>query len=285
MKLATWNVQGLRTKQEEVFLELQKMRIDVCVLTEVKRKGRGSEMVGDYVHIFSGVAKDDRARRGVAIAVHKNLKKNIRSWEEVDEQIIKLEMIKNGRHIVIIGVYAPSEDSDKITKDHFYNILSDTLSDIKDNKEIFILGDLNGRTGRENDDPVVGRYGEIVLNNNGQRLRSFCQSSSLKIMNGYFPHKDIHKFTWIQPTKGLRSIIDYVIQKQNSTLKTIDVRVYRSAECGSDHHMLVAKIFVNYRKTNTTTELKKREELDSAEDRRYNLRSNRSRCSFCIGDV
>ncbi|XP_044762035.1 craniofacial development protein 2-like [Coccinella septempunctata] len=207
------------------------MDVDICVLTEVKKKGRGNEIIGEYIHIYSGVPKDARAKRGVSIAVHKKLRKNIRSWEEVDEQIIKLEIFKNGRKIVIIGVYAPSEDSDRATKDHFYNQLFNTISDIEDNKEIFILGDLNGR--------MVGQYGETALNGNGQRLISFCQSSSLKIMNGYFAHKDIHRFTWIQATRGLRSIIDYVLQKQNSALKTMDVRVYRSAECGSDHHMVV----------------------------------------------
>ena len=49
--------------------------------------------------------------------------------------------------------------------------LSNTLSSIKDNNEIFILGDLTARTGREHNDPVVGQYGEATINDNGKRLR------------------------------------------------------------------------------------------------------------------
>ena len=128
---------------------------------------------------------------------------------------------------------------------------------------------LNGIT---HNDPVVRQYGEATINDNGKRLSDFCENSSLKIMNGYFPHKDIHKYTWIQPTKGLRSIIDYVIQKRNSTLRTIDVRVYRSAECGSDHHMVVAKVAINYRITNTAIQPEEREQLN-LDSRNYNLRS------------
>ena len=72
---------------------------------------------------------------------------------------------------------------------------------------------------------MVGRHGEICINNNGERLIEISQQFDLKIMNSFFAHKDIHKFTWYQHTKGQKSIIDYLILKQNSELKTLDVRV------------------------------------------------------------
>ena len=80
-------------------------------------------------------------------------------------------MTKNGRHIVIRGVYAPNDDTEKLIKYNLYDKLSNTLSSIKDNNKIFILGDLNERTGREHNDPVVRKYGEATINDNGKRLR------------------------------------------------------------------------------------------------------------------
>ncbi|XP_030763574.1 uncharacterized protein LOC115888129 [Sitophilus oryzae] len=74
-----------------------------------------------------------------------------------------------------------------------------------------------------------------------------CESLTLKIMNGFFPHKEVHKFTWVQRTRRLSSIIDYMILRQNSILKTNDVRVYRGIECGSDHYLLMAKVVIKYR--------------------------------------
>ena len=272
MKFATWNVQGLRTKQCEVFQELENMNIDICVLTETKKKGRGNETVGEYIHLYSGVPKDARAKRGVSIAVHKRNKKYIKSWEEIDEQIITMEMTRNGHQIVIVGLYAPNDDADAMLKDGFYERLTTVLAGIRDNKEIVILGDLNGRTGKENNSNVVGKYGEAVTNNNGIRLRQFCESMGLKIMNGYFPHKDIHKFTWVQSTKELRSIIDYVIQRQHSKLKTTDVKVHRGSECGSDHHLVIAKIIVNYRKVNTTVS-ENQQQLNDTSEHKYNIES------------
>lgn len=38
------------------------------------------------------------------------------------------------------------DDADKLIKEHFYEQLSYTLASIEGNKDIFILGDLNGPT-------------------------------------------------------------------------------------------------------------------------------------------
>ena len=37
----------------------------------------------------------------------------------------------------------------------------------------------------------------------------FLDPVLLTIMNGYFEHKDIHKYTWECRGRGLRTIIDY----------------------------------------------------------------------------
>jgi len=273
MRLGTWNIQGIRTKQTEVFKELKEKDIDICVLTETKKKGKGNEKIGDYIHFYSGVEKSARAKRGVSIAVHKKYERNIKCWEEIDEQIIKMEIEKNGERIVIVGVYAPSEDAEIGIKDDFYDKLSNEVLKIKTDKEIFILGDLNARVGQKEGSYVVGRYGEQKINDNGQRLIEMCEFLNFKIMNGFFQHKDIHKFTWVQPKKGLRSIIDYVLQQQKSRVKTEDVRVYRGAECGTDHHLVIATIRVNYRKNNSPDKKDTNEVQDEIKYDKYNLES------------
>lgn len=40
-----------------------------------------------------------------------------------------------------------------------------------------------------------------------------------KITNGFYRHKEVHKYTWIQQTRKLKSIIDYIVVKQNSSIK------------------------------------------------------------------
>lgn len=77
--------------------------------------------------------------------------------------------------------------------------------------------------------------------------KDLCEQYNLRIMNTFFAHKDIHKFTWHQHNRDLRSIIDYIIVKQNTALKIQDVRVKRGAVCGSDHHLVVSKVYAPYR--------------------------------------
>jgi len=82
MNYGTWNVQGIRGKMEEVASELGKLKIDVIGLTETKRKGTGSEIVGGCVHLYSGVCKDRRTERGVSILIKKKFKKGITNWKQ-----------------------------------------------------------------------------------------------------------------------------------------------------------------------------------------------------------
>jgi hypothetical protein len=75
------------------------------------------------------------------------------------------------------------------------------------------MGDMNGRTGSKTRDTVVGNFGEDMVSDNGERLIELCTQISLKIWNGFYNHKNIHKYTWEQHTKNLKTIIDYIITK------------------------------------------------------------------------
>jgi len=65
-----------------------------------------------------------------------------------------------------------------------------------------------------------------------------------------FKHKRIHQYTWHQDIQEPRSIIDYIIARQNSGLKFQDVRVFIGMTVGSDHYLMNAKILFSYEKNN-----------------------------------
>lgn len=71
MIFATLNAQGLSSKKQIIFLEMARRSFEVIVLSETKLKGYGEEVYHDYVHLWSGVPKDNRAKRGVLILIHK----------------------------------------------------------------------------------------------------------------------------------------------------------------------------------------------------------------------
>jgi hypothetical protein len=73
------------------------------------------------------------------------------------------------------------------------------------------LGDFNGHASIKVNNHVVVPYGETRINDNGERLIDLCESHNLRIRNGYFKHKMIHKYMWEQHTRKLKSAIDYII--------------------------------------------------------------------------
>lgn len=57
------------------------------MITETKRKGEGSENIREYD--YSGVPKDMRSQKGVAILVRKKLRKHITSSVAISKKLTK----------------------------------------------------------------------------------------------------------------------------------------------------------------------------------------------------
>ena len=173
--------------------------------------------------------------------------------------MLRLDMNIRGYKLTIIGIYAPNEDNGATVKDEFFANLNEEIVKSGSGRQLILMGDMNGRIGRKTGDTVVENFGEDRVNDNGERLIELCTQTSLKIRNGFFNHKSIHKYTWQQHTKNLKTIIYYVITKQDSKLKIQDVRAYRGPNCGTDHKLLVAKILLPYMcKLKTNTKRRKR---------------------------
>lgn len=269
--IGTWNVQGFKQKINEVIHEINRLNIDIAVITETKRKGQGSENIGEYDYFYSGVPKEKRAQQGVGILIRKKLRRLITTWEAISERLIKMNLTIRGKKITIIGVYAVNDDALVNIKDGFFEKLHSEIANIGRSREIIILGDLNSRTGKKQHNKVIGQYGEETINDNGNRLIALCEQNDMKITNGFFQHRDIHKYTWTQNTRGLKSIIDYTIIRQKTKLIVQDVRVYRGATCGSDHHLLKTKLTIGIDRARDLKEAAA--EIEKLTEKKYNLNS------------
>jgi exonuclease III len=112
-----------------------------------------------------------------------------------------------GYDVVIVTVYAPSDHAPDNVKEAFEIELTTILSRINSKKEIIIMGDMNSRVGKMKNGNVVDGHGEEDTNNNGEILIQIYKRFSLKIMNGYYSHKDIHKYPF--DTKHQTAPINY----------------------------------------------------------------------------
>jgi exonuclease III len=128
LNIGCWNVQGLSNKTDTIPLEVEKYNLDIIALSETKKKGCGEEVLGYYLHLWSGVEKGSRARAGVSILIHTKWKSKMINWRFIGERILLVELVTYGR--VVIGAYAPTNDTASVGKDTFWDTLRDILEDI-----------------------------------------------------------------------------------------------------------------------------------------------------------
>ena len=190
-------MRSMKNKEEEIGEEMKKYRLDILGVSETHLRGNGQREVGSMVMVYSGVV-EGRAKGGVAILISEQLSSCLKEWKCENERLMKVRMRIDGKWVTLIQAYAPTEDSEEGLKDSFYDSLEEMLARTPKNDQLVVMGDLNARVGRDSEawGGVIGRHGEETKTRSGQRLLSVCAANELVILNTFFQHKDIHKYTW-----------------------------------------------------------------------------------------
>lgn len=71
------------------FLFQKVHNIDICALSETKKKGKGNAKYQNYILFYSEVEKNSRAKAGVDILVHKKFENIIDEIEYLNQNIIR----------------------------------------------------------------------------------------------------------------------------------------------------------------------------------------------------
>ena len=124
---------------------------------------------------------------------------------------------------------------------------------------MIITGDMNAKVGNDNRhyEKVMGKHGVRIKNDNGEKLCEISNLNELVITGTLFPHKVIHKETWVSPNGTTRNQIDHVLINERFRNSVKDVRVFRSADVVSDHHLVCTIVKLRRRKTAQREEVRK----------------------------
>ena len=82
------------------------------------------------------------------------------------------------------------------------------------------MGDMNAKVGNNNNgyELAMGKNGLGTMNGNGERFADVCADNNLVIGGTVFPHKPIHKATWISPDHTTEKQIDHICKQEVQTL-------------------------------------------------------------------
>ncbi|XP_045474922.1 uncharacterized protein LOC123680850 [Harmonia axyridis] len=196
LRIGCWNVTSFNEKDQEILIEIKRHKVDICALSETKKKGKGNIKYEDYIFIYSGKGKHERATSGVGLMVHGKLEANIENVIYVNDRILQAIFKFQDTSIThIISVYSPDISKPSEEKDAFYEDLQRVLDGIPGKDEIMLLGDFNAR----------------------------------------------HSFTF-ENSRGQKSVIVVITNKNVHPSKILDVRVLSSANTITNHNLVLAKI-------------------------------------------
>jgi len=140
----------------------------------------------------------------------------------------------------MINFYAPTEDKHDDIKTAFY----DELEILYDSLPKIVLGDFNAKIGKETMyRPTIGKESlHRETNENGSMLVTFASNRNMVVSSTMFPHKNIHKQTWMSSCGRIGNQIEHVLVDNRIRSNIIDLRSMRGSSALSHHFLVRVKI-------------------------------------------
>ena len=87
------------------------------------------------------------------------------------------------------------------------------IDSVNEHDMLIATEDMNANVGNDNwaYESVMGKHGLGQRNDNGERLCDMCDINELVLTGTLFPHKTIHKATWVSPSGNTINQIDHVL--------------------------------------------------------------------------
>jgi hypothetical protein len=249
-RIGCWNVRTMFETGRATIIAAEMRRYNIAILgiTESRWTGTGQLRLqtGELV-LYSGLVTDNAPHQeGVAFMLSKEAQKALVSWNPVSSRIISAIFKTSVKRINmrIVLCYAPTNDAPDEDKNDFYEALEAAQLETRTTVIRIVMGDMNAKVGSDNTgyELVMGKHGLGEMNNNGRRLADFALEHDMVVGGTIFPHKAVHKATWISPDHHTENQIDHICISRTFRRSLRDVRVWRGADAASDHHLVIAKL-------------------------------------------
>ena len=270
MNIATWNVKAIWKdrdyKLDMLVQNINTLDISIVGISETHWDKNEEEM---FEHngfaIFQSCRQDGIHRQGVAIALRKELLPGVEAIDLIAPDMMSITVHTKDESYVIYQIYAPDSSHSDEEVDCFYDKLQQKIDQRPRKSRLILLGDFNAKVGTDYQDTmtdVVGKFGLGKTNDRGWKLLEFCAINNLVITNTLFNHSPMRRVTWVSPGGEYKNQIDYIIADRDLKGTFKNSRSYHSADIGSDHSLVMAKLNMNIPKFRRPTALPKRFDVE-----------------------
>jgi exodeoxyribonuclease III len=248
MKIATWNVNGIRARQAQVLEWIEQDRPDVICLQELKaareQVPESLFAMPDYWCYWHG----ERAYSGVGLHIRRDRIPKEPQFEHPDfdnETRIVVARIDN---LLIGSVYVPNGGKDFAAKMRFLEAMEHYAMDCQSQGlDLILCGDMNVTRTDQDVHPKERKLNVIGQRPDERELfeRVISNGKLIDIGRSLDPDND-QLFTWWPPWRGMRQKnigwrLDYILASQNLAGRITQCSVL--ARLGtSDHAPVVAEL-------------------------------------------
>ena len=153
-------------KLEVVKQEMARVNVHILGINELKWTGMGEFNSDDHYIYYCG--QESLRRSGVAILVNKRVQNAVLGCNLKNDRMISVRFQGKPFNIMVIQVYALTNNAEKAEVEQFYEDLQDLLELTPKKDVLFIIEDWNAKVGSQGTPGVTGKFGLGVQNEAGQ---------------------------------------------------------------------------------------------------------------------
>ena len=192
------------------WLKRQK-NINVVGVSSTKKRGSGIVDLDDGWKLFYSDADPSMsAHAGVGIFTSPQMSECVFDRIPLESRACMLKLKVKDWSLCLLQVYTPNTVGEYQA---FVDDVNYALQRVGSTESTILLGDFKAHLGTDSETwkGVIDKHGDPAFNENGRYLLQLCCSNGLCIMNTFFQHRDVHKYTWYRPSMAQKSLIDFCI--------------------------------------------------------------------------
>jgi len=244
MKIATWNVNGVRARQGQLLEWLAAEKPDVVCLQEIKASLDQLPFELRDVDNYWSYWHGDKGYSGVGLLIAKSLAGALPACShpgfDFEQRIVCATLPSPAGDVMVASVYVPNGGKDFDAKMRFLEALETYVADAeRDGKLLILCGDLNVALEERDIHPKLRKVNQIGARPDERALLARLISSGLVDVHRRFEPDNENLFTWWAPWRNQkeRNIgwrIDYVLASTAIAARAKSAIVQR--EIGSSDH-------------------------------------------------